>query len=244
MARFLLRLRVKQFRHEGENMATGRLGNLVLVLWPIVATNGSALANDLVRDNRVLPAKVPTRYRLRGEDEHKIVVVPTHQNLLVQLRELAPLFGQLSLEAVLVGSGATALWGNAHKPTDLDFMYRKTPKNDQKLRQLAAALGGSIGMPYDDVASSLQRIVRPNAMPLEFMDRMHGFRGRDRREKDYGSLKSRAFQVDLGGGIEILVADLGDIIKSKRLAGRNKDLQQVPGLEQLLEERGELTKGR
>ena len=55
----------------------------------------------------------------------------------------------------------------------------------------------------------------------------------------FASLKSRARRVEVGSET-IQVADLADIIRSKRAAGRPKDLAQLPILEDTLKVRGEL----
>jgi hypothetical protein len=60
-------------------------------------------------------------------------------------------------------------------------------------------------------------------MQLDFMSRMHGVRS-------FESLKSRAVPVTFGTA-QILVADLKDIIRSKRALRRAKDLAIIELLE-------------
>jgi hypothetical protein len=52
----------------------------------------------------------------------------------------------------------------------------------------------------------------------------------------YKDLSKDATAVDLGEGLIVRVASLGDVIRSKEAAGREKDLMQLPLMHRTLEE--------
>ena len=101
------------------------------------------------------------------------------------------------LEVILVGNAAAALQGAPVTTLDFDFMFRETPLHMKKLKKVARLI---------QVETGLQ---------LNFMARLHGI-------KSFESLKSRAVHVSFGPD-KLLVADLKDIIRSKRALGRPKD---------------------
>src|SRR5437870_10534302 len=139
------------------------------------------------------------------------------------LTRIAGMLEEHGLEAVLIGNAAAALQGAPVTTIDLDFMFRKTPANLRKLRALAMALDATILRPYYP-ASDLFRIVRDDdGLQLDFMATVHGVRS-------LASLRSRARIVPFGDS-PLLVASLSDIIKSKRAAGRLRDVAVLPGLE-------------
>ena len=144
------------------------------------------------------------------------------------LREVARRFHEASLEAVLIGNAAAALQGAPVTTVDFDFLFRKTPKNLAKLKKLAASLGATILRPYYPV-SDLFRIVRDDdGLQLDFMVTIHGIRS-------YAGVRDRASLVDVGGSV-LRVASLADIIRSKRAAGRPRDLAVLEVLEAAHEE--------
>jgi hypothetical protein len=132
------------------------------------------------------------------------------------------------LEAVLIGNAAAALQGAPVTTIDFDFMFRKTPANLRKLKALAKALDAVILRPYYP-ASDLFRIVRDDdGLQVDFMATVDGVRS-------LASLRSRAKQVVFENST-LLVATLSDVIKSKRAAGRPRDLAVLKILEKALDE--------
>jgi hypothetical protein len=108
-------------------------------------------------------------------------------------------------------------------------IFRKTPENLKKLRAVAGSLGATIFKPYYP-ASDLRRLIRDeDLLQVDFMTEIAGV-------KSFASLRSRAQKVDFDGYM-LLVADLRDIIKSKREAGRPKDLAVLPIPERTLDEK-------
>jgi len=144
------------------------------------------------------------------------------------LSRIARLLEENGLEAVLIGNAAAALQGAPVTTIDFDFMFRKTPANLRKLKALAVALDAVILRPYYP-ASDLFRIMREDdGLQLDFMATVDGVRS-------LASLRSRAKPINLGD-VRLLVASLPDIIKSKRAAGRPRDLAVMEVLERALRE--------
>lgn len=144
------------------------------------------------------------------------------------LFRIAKLLEKHGLEAVLIGNAAAALHGAPVTTVDFDFMFRKTPANMRKLKALAAALDAVILRPYYP-ASDLYRIVRDeDGLQIDFMATVHGVRSLAR-------LRSRARTVEFDK-MKLLVADLSDVVKSKKAAGRPRDKAVLKILEKTLRE--------
>jgi hypothetical protein len=136
------------------------------------------------------------------------------------LARIAELLERHSLEAILVGNAAAALAGAPVTTIDLDFLFRKTPVNLRKLKAIAKELEAVILTPYYPV-SGLYRISRDaDGLQLDFMTVIDGIRS-------FEALRSRARVVQFGDG-RLLVADLADIIRSKKAAGRPSDVAALP----------------
>src|ERR1051325_5009150 len=145
------------------------------------------------------------------------------------LTNIAETFRDCRLEAILVGNAAAALQGAPVTTLDFDFMFRKTPLNLKKLQKVATALDMSFSQPYYP-ASDLYRLVQKDTgIQLDFMSRLHGV-------KSFESLRSRASEVYFGKA-RVLVANLEDIIRSKRALGRDKDLAVLDLLERTQREK-------
>jgi hypothetical protein len=139
------------------------------------------------------------------------------------LAEVARQIHMVHLEAVLIGNAGAALQGAPVTTIDFDFLFRKTPRNLAKLKQIARVMGAVILRPYYPV-SDLYRIVRDDdGLQVDFMSAIHGVRS-------FGGVRDRATQLDLAG-VPLLVASLDDIIKSKRAARRPRDLAVIDTLE-------------
>ena len=154
------------------------------------------------------------------------------------LSTLARMLNEVGLEAVLIGNAAAALQAAPVTTIDFDFMFRKTPRNLQKLKALANNIHGVLMRPFYP-SSDLFRLTRDeDGLQVDFMATIHGV-------KSFSSLRARARQVDLEGHV-LLVADLADIVQSKRAAGRPQDKAVLSILEKTLNEkaRDQKTKAR
>jgi hypothetical protein len=144
------------------------------------------------------------------------------------LARIAELLVRHKLEAVMVGNAAAAVQGAPVTTVSIDFVFRKTATNIKKLKALNQDLGAMILRPFYP-AADLFRIMRDDdLLQLDFLTTIDGMRS-------FEGLRSRAVPVKFGTH-EILVASLADIIKSKKAAGRPKDLAVLPVLENALAE--------
>jgi phage FluMu protein gp41 len=147
------------------------------------------------------------------------------------LLELAArLLAKHRLDAVLIGNAAAALQGSPVTTVDLDFMFRKTAGNLNKLRRIADDLGAVVMQPFYP-ASELYRVIRESdGLQFDFMGKIDGIRS-------YESLRSRATAAKFGRH-ELQVASLDDIIRSKKAANRSQDRAVLPVLRRTLREKG------
>lgn len=145
------------------------------------------------------------------------------------LNRIVKVLHECSLEAILVGNAAAALQGAPVTTLDFDFMFRKTRTNLRKLKKFSAALDATIYRPYYP-ASDLYRLVQDETgIQLDFMSKLHGVRS-------FESLRSRATRVYFDKA-PLWVADLQDIIRSKRALGRSKDRAVLEILEKTCDEK-------
>ena len=145
------------------------------------------------------------------------------------LKEIAQALNECDLQAILIGNAAAALQGAPVSTLDFDFMFRKTPANLKKMKRLAEILQGRILTPYYP-SSNLYRLVNDDrGLQIDFMPAIHGV-------KSFEGLRARAAQVSFGGHT-LWVADLRDIIRSKRALGRPKDLAVLDILEKAKNEK-------
>jgi hypothetical protein len=144
------------------------------------------------------------------------------------LNRIAKVLAEHRLEAVMIGNAAAALHGATVTTLDIDFMFRKTPANLSKLKAVARTLDAQILRPYYPVSDLFRVTNDDQGLQLDFMPRLHGI-------KSFEGLRARSTAISFGDH-ELRVADLADIIKSKRAAGRQRDLAVLAILEKTFEE--------
>lgn len=132
----------------------------------------------------------------------------------------------VQLEAILIGNAAAAIQGAPVTTVDLDFYYRESGVNDAKLKKLADHLNARLTRPYPALSSLYRIIVEEDGFHIDFLTVMEGVRS-------LASLRSRSSRVSIEGR-ELVVASLEDVIRSKKLAGRPKDLAVMYVLEEAL----------
>jgi len=144
------------------------------------------------------------------------------------LGRIANALAKSRLEAVLIGNAAAALHGAPLTTVDFDFMFRKTPKNLARLKKFATALDSIVLQPFHR-ASGLYRVMNDeNGLQVDFMSAVDGVRS-------FAKLKAKAKPVKFGK-IQILLADLADIIASKKAANRPRDRSVLELLKHTLHE--------
>ena len=149
-------------------------------------------------------------------------------NATPYLVEIGRALAVARLEAVLIGNAAAALQGAPVTTVDFDFLFRKTPRNLQKLKVFADELRALVLRPFYPM-SELYRVTRDDGLQVDFMGTVHGLRS-------FEGVRDRADMLEIGG-VTVTVASLGDVIKSKRAARRPRDLAVLEVLEQAHAER-------
>jgi hypothetical protein len=142
------------------------------------------------------------------------------------LAVIAEVLNRHKLEAIMIGNAAAAIQGAPVTTVDVDFLFRKTPANIKKLKAVRDDLGAVLLRPHYPVGD-LFRIMRDDdLLQIDFMCVVAGV-------GSFEGLRKRAMRVDFGRGT-LYVASLADIIKSKKAAGRRKDLAVMEVLEHAL----------
>jgi hypothetical protein len=136
---------------------------------------------------------------------------------------------------VVIGAFAAIAQQAPIAPTrDIDITPEESTQNLQRLSAALKELDARVrtdsvegGLPLDHDAASLGRAAMWNLVcrygELDITFRPSGF------DNGYRGLAARAHRVVVEG-IEISVADLDDVIRSKEAAGRPKDLRTLPSL--------------
>lgn len=138
---------------------------------------------------------------------------------------------------VLVGGLAAVLHGAAHVTTDVDVVPEDAHVNLERLskalRELDArirATGEPDGIPFDHSAESFSRVrvwnLQTSMGDLDITFQPSGTRGYDDLRRDVVTMQVR--------GVEVPVASLADVVRSKEAAGRARDRAVLPALRELL----------
>jgi predicted nucleotidyltransferase len=143
------------------------------------------------------------------------------------LARIARVLERNGLEAVLIGNAGAAVHGAPVTTVDIDFLYRRTPANLRKLKQIAKALGATLYAPFYPASAMLRMMNDDETLQVDFMDQVSGIRS-------FEGLRKRARHVTIAD-TSLLVADLADIIRMKRAANRPKDRAVLEILDKTLE---------
>ncbi len=144
----------------------------------------------------------------------------------LQAVEIADAFGEEEVEYLFIGKGGAILLGFPGTTQDVDVFVSRTPENSERIIKALLRVGFAI---EETLAQEL------------------------RRGKDFVQIKTGPFDIDLvfaPDGIESFaaaqarsiqlenfkIANLRDIIESKRASRRQKDLMDLPLLEAFREE--------
>ena len=154
-----------------------------------------------------------------------------------------PIFRALSesgVEFVLIGGFATIVWGSPFPTQDIDITPSKSKDNLDRLSSALTRLGAQVrtaseptGLPFSHSGTSLGNAGVWN-LTTEFGDLDISFvpNGTD----GYPDLNVGAESRQIHG-IEVRVASLADIIRSKQAANRPKDQRVLPTLREILASR-------
>jgi len=142
---------------------------------------------------------------------------------------------------VLIGGFAAVIHGSPYVTVDLDVVPERTEENLERLSGALRAMHARVwtatepeGVPFAHDARSLvdvdvwNLVTDHGRLDLTFVPA--GTQG-------YGDLARDAVQLTILG-VDVHVASLADVIRSKEAAGREKDRLVLPVLRRLLEETG------
>ncbi len=137
---------------------------------------------------------------------------------------------------VVVGGYAAMLLGSALVTQDLDICYERTPEN---MERLVSALrpyhprlrGAPEGLPFlfdvQTLSNGMNFTLATDLGDIDLLGHLSGL-------GEFPAVALDAISMPLFGG-EYRVASLDSLIRSKRAAGRSKDLNVLPELEALKE---------
>jgi hypothetical protein len=140
------------------------------------------------------------------------------------------------VEFIVIGGLAATLHGSARVTLDVDVLYRRSDENIARLARSLASIdpylrGAPEGLPFRwdalTIAAGLNFTLATTIGPLDLLGEVAGIGA-------YEDAVPHSQAMTLFGH-QVLVLDLDWLIKSKRAAGRTKDLETLAELE-LLEE--------
>ncbi len=152
-------------------------------------------------------------------------------------QEILRVLDEHGVRYVLIGGLAAVLHGAPHVTTDVDVVPEDGQANLQRLsaalRDLDARIrttGEPEGIPFDPSAESLSRVrvwnLQTSRGDLDITFEPSGTRGYDDLRRDVVRMEVR--------GIDVPVASLADVVRSKEAAGRARDRAALPALRELL----------
>jgi predicted nucleotidyltransferase len=154
----------------------------------------------------------------------------------VNLEETLRALFDADVEFVLIGGAAMQMQGSAHLTEDLDFCYARSSKN---LQRLALALAphhprlrnAPENLPFRFDAATIKRGLNFTLLTdlgaLDFLGEVSGV-------GDYEEVKKNSDVMSIFG-MDCQVLSLQALIRSKKAAGRKRDLEVIPELEGLLD---------
>jgi hypothetical protein len=156
--------------------------------------------------------------------------------------DFARLLGALhegGVECIVVGGLAATIHGSARLTQDIDVSYARSTENLERIVRSLAPLepylrGAPRGLPFEwsvpTLRAGLNFTLTTTAGDLDLFGDIAGGGG-------YEELLPHTIVVDLFGH-EVRCLDLEALLRTKRAAGRPRDLEAIAELEALREERG------
>jgi predicted nucleotidyltransferase len=156
---------------------------------------------------------------------------------VTDIASLLSALGGAGVDFIIVGGVAATIHGSSRLTQDIDVVYERS---DANLEPLAAALGGVSpylrgaprGLPFEWSARTLRQGLNFRlTTTLGDIDLLGEITGGG----DYETLAPHAVEVSLFGSTYRCL-DLEGLIRTKRAAGRGRDLEAIAELEGLREE--------
>jgi predicted nucleotidyltransferase len=157
---------------------------------------------------------------------------------MMDFPKLLQTLSEHGVEFIIIGGVAAVIHGSSRLTQDLDVVYRRNPQNIarlvQALREQAPYLRGAPpGLPFQwseaTIRMGLNFTLETGLGPLDLLGEVTGG-GR------YEDLFDHTIEVEVFG-CRCRCLDLEALIRTKRAAGRPKDLEAIAELEAILEER-------
>ena len=157
---------------------------------------------------------------------------------MTQLEVLLSALREGRVSFVVIGGVAATLHGSARLTNDLDIVYDRSAEN---IERLAAALapfepylrGAPAGLPFRFDAPTIKRglnfTLRTTAGDFDVLGELTGV-------GSFAAVRQESFEVEIYGATYVFI-NLDALIRSKRAAGRAKDMEVVAELEAIREER-------
>jgi hypothetical protein len=143
---------------------------------------------------------------------------------------------------VLIGGMAAILHGDVGVTVDIDIVPEREPENLDRLVTALRALGARIraagepdGLPFDCSPAFLRNLAPDSILNLTTQAGDLDLTFRPSGTEGYADLRRDAIAVEADEGIQILVASLADVIRSKQAADRERDRVALPRLRRLLD---------
>jgi hypothetical protein len=143
-----------------------------------------------------------------------------------QAKEIARAFADEGVEYVFIGKSAAILMGFPAVTQDVDVFPKKSPENGARIVAALRRVGFDIDHEMEDAIKRGKDFVQIKTGPFD-VDLVFAPDGIE----SFAAAKARSLDVE---GFQ--VANLRDIIASKRASGREKDLLDLPLLERFREE--------
>ena len=156
--------------------------------------------------------------------------------MTLKLEETLTALYDAAVEFVIIGGAAMQLQGSAYLTQDLDFCYRRSPKNFAALARAIAPIhpklrGPDSNLPFVFDARTIERglnfTLDTDFGPLDFLGEVSGL-------GDFDAVKAASDTLSIYG-LDCLVLSLSGLISAKRAAGRAKDNSAITELEGLLD---------
>ena len=160
-----------------------------------------------------------------------------------QPKKILEVLHRHDVKCVVLGGIASTLYGAPFPTSDVDICPALDTENLKRLgsalkemNAVALAADEPDGLHLDFTGKNLKKWLADFTFlhlmtdygQLDLLSRHAGTEG-------YRDLSREAVVEDLGGELEITIAALRDVIRSKQAAGRQRDLEQLPTLRKLLE---------
>jgi predicted nucleotidyltransferase len=159
------------------------------------------------------------------------------------LASVVEVLADAGVEVILIGGLAAQAHGASRLTQDVDFIYRRTRDNVQRLVDALSPhqpylRGAPPGLPFRFDVSTVMRglnfTLTTSVGDVDLLGEMVG-------GGTYEQVEAHTVELSVFGR-RLRVLDLPALIRAKRAAGRPKDLEAIAELEALLVERERLTR--